>query len=460
MVIQSAQNNFVNEGQIGVQSDCANRRSFHLLAQACEHIAGGDSSTMRVLPYHIPLVAERGKGSRLWDVDGNEYIDLNMAYGPLLLGHCAEPIINSVTRQISQNGSQLGFPTEISSRVAEKIKRLYPSMELMRFANSGTEAIASSVRLARTYTGREKLIVFEGHYHGWSDALFHRYHAEIADLPECGYAPAIPGTNGMSGAPNNAIVVRWNDLDLFEQVMKKYGSEVAAVIMEPVMGNAGLIPPDPQFLAGVREVTQDHDSLLIFDEVITGFRVHPQGAQELYGVYPDITIVSKAMGGGYPVAAFGASKEIMNLIVEGTLFHGGVYSANATVMAASEAVLDTVLERTDEIYGQINSVSEQLAAGFREILNRRMIPHLVHQVGGVLSLLLTDGQIEKVTNYRDVKQHCQFEKYIQLQHFMQRAGVYFHPNQFEPMFLSSAHSKEDIETVLNRFDEAVRNVWL
>lgn len=432
-----------------------NEASKQLLERACQTIAGGDSSTMRVLPYHIPFVAEKGKGARIWDADGNEYIDLNMAYGPLLLGHCPAEVIDSVTKQISENGSQLGFPTELSTRVAEKIKQLYPTMELMRFANSGTEAIASAVRLARTYTKREKLIIFEGNYHGWSDALFHRYHAEIADLPEQGYGPAIPGTTGMSGAPNNAIVVRWNDIDTLKAALEEHGDEVAAVIMEPIMGNAGVIPPDPQFLAAVREMTVEYGSLLIFDEVITGFRVHPQGAQELYGVYPDITIVSKAMGGGYPVAAFGASKEIMDVIVNGPLFHGGVYSANATVMAACDAILDAVINRTDEVYGQINAVAEQLANGFRDILTRHEVPHIVHQVGGVMSVFLTDGTIDEITNYRDVKAHCRFDKYIEFQHFMQRSGVYFHPNQFEPMFLSSVHTSEDINTVLEHVEKAV-----
>ncbi len=219
------------------------------------------------------------KDARLWDIDGNQYLDLNMAYGPLLLGHRPPQVIAAVTKQISEKGSQLGFPTEITIRVAEKLKQLFPSIELLRFANSGTEACASAVRLARTFTGRRKLIMFEGHYHGWSEAVFNRYHAPLADLPAEGFGPAIPGTTGMSDGIQDVIVCQWNDLDALERCLQKHGSEVAAVMMEPVMGNAGLNLPRDGYLQAVRELTLDHDCLLVFDEVITGMRVAPGGAK-------------------------------------------------------------------------------------------------------------------------------------------------------------------------------------
>ncbi|MCE9546165.1 MAG: aminotransferase class III-fold pyridoxal phosphate-dependent enzyme, partial [Planctomycetia bacterium] len=314
-------------------------RSEQLLARAKQSIAGGDSSTMRVLPYHLPLVASRGRGSRVWDADNKEYIDLNMAFGPLIFGHCPDLVIRSVRRQITEYGSQLGFPTEITTRVAEKLKQLFPSIELLRFANSGTEALASTVRLARTFTGRSKVIQFEGHYHGWSEAVFNRYHAPLELLNGRDYAPAMPGTLGMmNGGPTDSIVVRWNHPDALERCLEENRGQVAAVFMEPVMGNAGVIAPRPGYLERVRELTRDHGALLVFDEVISGLRVAAGGAQELYGIEPDITVVSKSVGGGYPVAAFGASREIMEPIVSGKLFHGGVYSGNAVVMAAAEAV--------------------------------------------------------------------------------------------------------------------------
>lgn len=408
---------------------------------------------MRVLPYHLPLVAERGDGCRLWDVDGREYIDLNMAYGPLLFGHRPRHVIEAVTRQIVESGSQLGFPTQIAMRVAENVQLLFPGMELMRFANSGTEAMASAVRLARTVTERNTLILFEGHYHGWSEAVFQRYHAPLESLPAAGFGPAIPGTRGMNGSPSNVVVCRWNDVDALDRCLTQHRDGVAAVIMEPIMGNAGVIPPQPGYLQAARELTLDHDALLVFDEVITGMRVAAGGAQEHYLVQPDITVISKALGAGYPVAAFGASREIMEVIADGRLFHGGVYSGNAAVMAAAEAATGEILSARDSIYPALWATADRLAAGLHDILSRLGVSHVIQHVGPMLSLFLTTSDVKQLTDYRDVRRHCDFDRFIALQHELQRAGVYFHPNQFEPMFLSTSHRPEDIDMVLARFED-------
>ncbi len=434
-----------------------NQQSVATLTRGKEALAGGDSSTMRVLSYHLPLVASKGEGSRVWDVDGNEYIDLNMAFGPLLFGHRPKHIIDAVTRQIRDSGSMLGFPTEISMRVAEKIKSLFPSMELMRFANSGTEGIASAVRVARSYTGRRKVVLFEGHYHGWSEAVFHKYHAPISSLPQGDFQNVQPGTKGMSSAINEALLVPWNDIDALNTCLEKHGQDVAAVLMEPVMGNAGLILPKEGYLESVRAATHDHGALLIFDEVITGMRVAGGGAQEYFDVQPDITVISKALGGGYPVAAFGASKEIMSVIVNGTTFHGGVYSGNAAVMAAAEATLDEIIRRREHVYGTLKHVADHLAEGLDEICNRLRIPHVIHRLGGMLSLFLTKSDdVEDVYNYRDVREHGEFDKYVQLQHFMQQSGVYFHPNMFEQMFFSTVHTTQDMDAALERFEKGLK----
>jgi glutamate-1-semialdehyde 2,1-aminomutase len=434
--------------------------NIRLLARAKNVIAGGDSSTMRVLPYHLPLVAQRGDGARVWDAEEREYLDLNMAYGPLIYGHRPRPVMEAVSRQILQFGSQLGFPTEISIRAAENVRRLFPSMALMRFANSGSEACASSVRLARAFTGRRKLIMFEGHYHGWSEAVFTKYHAPLGDLPDRGFGPAIPGTLGMAGSIGDVIVVRWNNLEVLERALSGHRGQVAAVMMEPIMGNGGTIPPAEDYLRGVRYLTLEADTLLIFDEVITGMRVALGGAQQLYDVSPDITVVSKAVGAGYPVAAFGARQEIMQRIIDGTVFHGGVYSANACVMAAVEASTQYALDHHESIYHHLYRVSDELAAGLDEILDRLSVPHLIQHVGPMLSLFLTHEPVEKLSEYRDVRRHCNFEKFIELQHAMQRLGVYFHPNQFEPMFPSTAHSSADIGSALERFESAARETLL
>ena len=296
--------------------------------------------------------------------------------------------------------------------------------------------------------------MFEGNYHGWSDAVFNKYHAPLEMLPECGFGPIIPGTLGLAGAPNHVIVVRWNDLDVLEKCFQKYGDRIAGCIMEPVMGNSGVIPPSEGFLQGVREMTLDHDALLIFDEVITGFRVAAGGAQERYTVQPDITIISKALGSGYPVSAFGASRELMELFSTQQLFHGGVFSGNAVVMAAAEATLDMILSNRETMYPQLEQLASKLADGLGEIFTRHGVPHLVQYVGPLLSVFLTDGKIDSVREYRDVRRHCDMQKYIEFQHHMQRNGVYFHPNQFEPMFLSTAHTAADIDMALERFDDA------
>lgn len=436
-------------------ASAASGRNERLLHRAKQSIAGGDSSTMRVLPYHLPLIAERGDGCRIWDAERREYLDLNMAYGPLLFGHRPQAVVGAVARQVLENGSQLGFPTEVSIRAAENVRQLFPSMELLRFANSGTEADATAVRLARAFTGRRKIVMFEGHYHGWSEAVFTRYHAPLELLPDEGFAPAIPGTLGMAGSIDDVIVCRWNQLPLLEECFAKHRDEIAAVIMEPIMGNAGVIPPREDYLRGVRYLTLESDALLIFDEVITGMRVAPGGAQQLFGVTPDLTVISKILGSGFPVAAFGGRRDVMRLIVDQTVFHGGVFSANACVMAAAEASTGLLIRDQESIYPAVYRAADEFAAGLREILDRRGVPHLVQYVGPMLSLFMLREPVDNLAEYRDVRRHCDFDKFIELQHAMQRRGVYFHPNQFEPMFLSTCHTSADLAIALERFDDAV-----
>jgi glutamate-1-semialdehyde 2,1-aminomutase len=403
------------------------------------------------------LLVDRGAGCRVWDVDENEYIDMNMAYGPLLFGHRPPFLMASVIRQLQDKGSQLGFPQELSFLVAEKIKVLFPSIELLRFANSGTEAIASAIRLARAFTGRPNIILFEGHYHGWSDAVFHQYHAPLEVLTDEPIRPAIPGTIGMTGAPRDAYIVSWNDAAALSEALERIAGSVAAVVMEPVMGNAAVIPPLPGYLAAVREITRQHGTLLIFDEVITGFRVAAGGAQQLYDTAPDITVLSKALGGGFPVAAFGASAELMELVASGKLFHGGVYSGNALVLSAANAVLEHILAEKEGLYPELYQLADQLANGCREILTRRGWPHLVQNVGPMLSIVLTGAATETLTDYREVRRNADLARYIQFQHALLDRGVYIHPNQFEPLYLSTAHRKEDIDEVLGRIDDAIQH---
>jgi glutamate-1-semialdehyde 2,1-aminomutase len=436
------------------------RKSELSLERARDTIAGGDNSTMRVLPYHLPLVATRGEGSRVWDVDGHEYIDLNMAYGPLIFGHRPPKVIDAVVRQLTESGSQLGFPAEVSARVAEKVKRLYPHIDLLRFSSTGSEAIAAALRLARTVTERRYIIAFEGHYHGSSDGIFHRYHAPVESLPAECYGPAVPGTLGMNGAPHDVLVCRWNCPESLERCLSDHPGEVAAVIMEPVMGNAGVIPPQPDFLDVARSLTHEFGALLIFDEVITGMRVAGGGAQERYGVKADITVLSKALGGGFPVSAVGSTRDIMQCIVDGELFHGGVYSGNTMVMAAADAVLTEIHRDRGAIYRHLEDVSIEFAQGVEAIFTRLGIPHRVHQVGPIVSMFLTHADCGEIKSYRDVQQCCDFDKYIRFQNYLQQSGVYFHPNQFEPLFFSTAHTSHDVAVALERIEDGARSALL
>ena len=299
-------------------------------------------------------------------------------------------------------------------------------------------------------------MVFEGNYHGWSDPVFHRYHAPLAELPQERFGPAIPGTRGMGGAPRDLVVVRSNDLAGLEECLDRYGHSVAAVILEPILCNSGCIPPEPGFLEGVRAITRDQGILLIFDEVLTGLRVAPGGAQELYRVHPDLTVLSGALGGGFPVAACGGTRDLMEVVANGRLFHGGVCAGNAVMMAAVEAVLDQILARREEVYGHLNAVGLQLAQGLRDIMGGLGVLHAIHQVGPIVSLFLTKERRERVATYRDVLKFCDADKYIAFQHEMQRRGVYFYPSQFQTMFLSTAHTTEDIALVLQRFEEGTR----
>jgi glutamate-1-semialdehyde 2,1-aminomutase len=242
--------------------------------------------------------------------------------------------------------------------------------------------------------------------------------------------------------------------------LSDHADDVAAVIMEPVMGNAGVIAPHNDFLEISRAMTHDHGALLIFDEVITGMRVAAGGAQERFGVEADITVLSKALGGGYPISALGSTREIMQSIVEGRLFHGGVYSGNSLVMAAADAVLDEIHRDSTAIYNHLNSISSEFAEGAREVFTRLGIPHQVNQVGPMVSMILTTGDVGPIRSYRDIRRHCEFDKYIRFQHQLQRSGVYFHPNQFEPLFFSTAHTRQDVAAVLERIEDGARATLL
>ena len=425
-----------------------------LLDRARRSVAGGASSTMRVLPYHLPLVVDRAEGPHIWDADGNRLVDLNMAYGPLIFGHRPPLIVEALQRELSRRGTVLGFPHRLSHEVAELVKKSMPSIHKLRFASSGTEVLQTAVRLARAHTGREMIVLFEGHYHGSSDAVFHRYHASAEELDSTAPNEPLSGTAGMTGAPAGAYLLPWNDAGALEALLARHGERIAAVLMEPVMGNAAVVPPADGYLQAARALTRKHGALLIFDEVITGFRVARGGAQQRYGVAADITTLSKALNGGVPVSAVGGRAEVMELLADGTVFHGGVYSGNPLGLAAALAVQQEYDRRQAQIYRALELAGRSLAAGLSRIFAAHGVPALIQRVGPMLGLtfLRDDPGTEGIQSYRRVLEVSRPRRRILFQQAAQAAGVYLHPNQFEPIYLSTAHTPEVIEEVLQRLD--------
>lgn len=431
----------------------ATSESRRLLQRARLSIAKGASSSMRVLDYHLPLVVDRAEGARVWDADGNELIDLNMGYGPLLFGHRPDFVTDAIKQELDRRGTVLGFVDRLSFEVAELIKESFPSIDLLRFTSTGTEAAQTAVRLARAYTGRRKLVLFEGHYHGSSDGTFHRYHAAINDLDA---RHPLPGTGGMDGAPRDAVIVPFNDIDALNEALSE--DVFAAVMMEPVMGNAGVIPPEPGYLQAVREAAHRNGAVLIFDEVITGCRVARGGAQERFGVAADLTMLSKAVSGGVPLGAIGGRAEIMQLLVDGVVFHGGVYSGNPMCLAAALAVQQAYQRDGEAIYRQLETSAHQLADGLRRIMTEAGIPHVVQGVGAMLSLWVTRDRAPAPRSYREAAAIADPAGFIALQHAAQRNGVYFHPNHFEPWYVATVHTTDIVDEVLGRVSAAVRSL--
>jgi glutamate-1-semialdehyde 2,1-aminomutase len=433
--------------------------SYEMLEKAKDVIPAGENSTMRVLPYQLPLFIKKAEGVRIYDIEDNELIDLNMGYGPLIFGHRSPIVVNAIIEELSKRGTTLGFPHELSHQTAELIRKSYPSIEMLRFSSTGSEVDQTAVRLAKAYTGRDKMIVFEGHYHGSTDNVYHKYHVPTSELAkmQSEWNP-IPGTAGMVNAPYNTAILPWNDIDVLKEFLARYGDQIAGIIMEPVMGNAAVIPPEPGYLQAVRELTKQYGIVLIFDEVITGYRVARGGAQERYGVQPDITTLSKAMNGGVPISAVGGSRKIMELLSSGKVFHGGVYSGNPMCLAATLEVQKEFDRNSHKIYDQLENSSNKLAEGIKNIFRELGIPVVIQNVGAMLNFtFVKDNSITKFKNYREIADASLPERYIAFQNAAQRAGIFYHPNQYEPMYLSTAHTDSVIEYILFVIEQTAKN---
>lgn len=416
-------------------------RSSTLFNEAKNYIPGGVNSPVRAFQGvgGEPIYFERGEGAYLYDVDGNAYIDYVGSWGPMILGHSNPFIVDAVRAELDK-GLGFGAPTEIETSLAKKICQLMPSIELVRMVSSGTEATMSAIRLARGYTKRDKIVKFEGCYHGHSDSLLVKAGSGALTLG----VPTSPGVP--SDLAKHTLVLEYNNLDSVKALFSKMGEEVGCIIVEPVAGNMNCIPPKEGFLQGLRKLCDDYGSVLIFDEVMTGFRVALGGAQAYYQVKPDLTTLGKVIGGGLPVAAFGGQREIMNQIAPlGPIYQAGTLSGNPLSMASGLAML-SILEADDSFYQNLSDSTEYLVNGIVSAASTSNVSMTSNNVGGMFGLFFSSE--EKVTNFSQVS-NCDIELFKKFYKSMIKQGVYLAPSAYECGFLSAAHGKNELDQTIN-----------
>ena len=415
-----------------------------LFEQAQKVLPGGVNSPVRAFKAvgGTPLFISRAEGPYLFDVDGNRYVDYVCSWGPMILGH-ADPQVMKVVQNAIKNSTSYGAPTEVEVELANRVVEAVPSIEMVRFVNSGTEATMSALRLARAYTKRDKIIKFEGCYHGHADMLLVQAGSGVTTL-------GLPDSPGVPRATvEDTLLAQYNNLDSVKQLFETYLDEIAAVIVEPVAGNMGVVPPQSGFLEGLREITKAHNSLLVFDEIITGFRVAYGGAQSLFDVLPDLTCLGKIRGGGFPVGAYGGRKEIMELIApSGPVYQAGTLSGNPVAMTAGLETLK-VLKKL-ETYNRLDSLANQLASGIKEAAESSGVPVFQARVGSMLSLFFAD---QEVLDLKSAKT-SDAERYRRFFHSMLTLGYYFAPSQFEAVFVSLAHDEQIIANSISAISEA------
>ncbi len=423
----------------------SNQISEALLKEAEKIIPGGVNSPVRAFKSVgiTPHFIRYGNGARIYDEDGSEFIDYVASWGPLILGH-ANPEILFAVRNALENGTSFGAPTRLEVEFAKTIVELVPSIEMVRLVSSGTEAVMSAIRLARGYTGRDKIIKFAGCYHGHSDGL-------LAKAGSGAVTFSLPDSLGVpSNVVEQTVIAPYNDLDAVRKKFEENPKRLAAVIVEPVAGNMGVVPPEPGFLEGLRELSNRDGALLIFDEVITGFRVALGGAQELYSVMPDLTCLGKIIGGGLPVAAFGGPREIMqSLAPVGGVYQAGTLSGNPLAVTAGLTMLAAL--KRDNPYSELDSKAKALADGVSSILQQKHVPHTVNRVGSMLSVFFNPGPVR---NYEDVLKSDR-EAFSRFFVNMLNQGIYLAPSAFEAWFVGTAHTDADIEATLKAVEQSI-----
>ena len=418
-------------------------KSAKIFDRGIKKIPGGVNSPVRAWKSvgGKPLIIERGKGSSVFDADGKRYIDFVGSWGPLILGH-AHPKIVQVVRRRASRGFSFGASTEVEVQLAEVVSQIFPSIQSLRAVSSGTEATMTAIRLARAYTGRRKILKFDGCYHGHSDGLLVKAGSGVATLglPD---SPGVP-----AGFACETLTARYNDSASVHRVFESHGGEIAAIIVEPVCGNMGVIAPQRGFLRDLREITRQKGALLIFDEVITGFRVALGGAQEVFHVKPDLTCLGKILGGGFPLAAFGGRRKIMNFLAPaGPVYQAGTLSGNPIAVSAGLATLDLLRRRGT--YERLEEKGRRLEVGFREILDQHGLRATLNRVGSMMTLFFGVGRVQNAEDARK----CDRAKFARFFHGMLGRGVYLPPAPFEAMFVSLAHSQADLNATIRAFND-------
>jgi glutamate-1-semialdehyde 2,1-aminomutase len=418
-------------------------QSIEAFKEAVNLMPGGVNSPVRAFKSvkMDPIFMARGKGSKIYDIDGNEYIDFVLSWGPLILGHTNDSVVEAI-KKVAELGTSFGAPSLIENELAKLVIERVPSIEMIRMVSSGTEATMSALRLARGYTGRNKILKFEGCYHGHGDSLLIKAGSGVATLglPD---SPGVP-----EGIAQNTITVPYNDLVSLRYAFEQFGDDIAAIIVEPVAGNMGVVPPLPGFLEGLREITTEFGSLLIFDEVMTGFRVGYNCAQGYFGVTPDLTCLGKVIGGGLPVGAYGGRREIMERIApSGPIYQAGTLSGNPLAMSAGLATLNQL---TPDHYLEFERKGDILEQGIKAAADKYDIPHRINRAGSMIGFFFTN---EEVTNYEQAKT-SNLDYFATYYKEMANQGVFLPPSQFEGLFLSTVHSDEDIKKTLEAIEKS------
>ena len=425
-------------------------RSKKLFESAKDFVIRGVHTNFKYM-YPHPIYFSRAKGSKIWDVDGNDYIDCVMNFGPCILGHGHPKVIEAVKNQL-ETGLTVGLETKLNVTVSKKLAEMVPSAESVRFSNTGTEAVMHSIQIARGYTGKDKIIKIEGGYNGWYDDVLVSYHPPLKLAgPETLPTP-VPDSGGLR--VKDTLVIPFNNEEVAEKIVKKNKEEVAALIIEPIMLNIGCALPKDGYLQAIREITEDNDVLLIFDEVRTGFRVAPGGAQQYYRVTPDLTVFAKAIANGFPLSTVVGKKDIMEVIdpIEGRVLYGGTYNANQMSVAAASATLEELSDGSIQKY--LNGSTQNLIKKFGEIAEDKKVSARMQGIGGNFQVYFTDRE---VIDYRSTY-HVDASKYMKFQKVMFEQNIYFWPKHLFCHGISASHNEKDLEKIVSAMELAISNV--